>query len=66
MRRWQWSVVLPGVVLLVMVVAVYLPAVKGEFLWDDDPNVTNNETLRSLDGLRKCGSYPARFSSTTR
>jgi hypothetical protein len=31
----------------------YLPATRGDFIWDDDAYVQNNETLRSGDGLRR-------------
>jgi tetratricopeptide (TPR) repeat protein len=34
-------------------IAAYLPAFRGEFIWDDDDYVTQNQTLRSLDGLRR-------------
>lgn len=31
----------------------YVPAMRGGFIWDDDDYVTNNEMLRSADGLRR-------------
>ncbi len=31
----------------------YVPAMRGGFVWDDDDYVTNNDTLRSADGLRR-------------
>lgn len=31
--------------------AIYSPAFKAGFIWDDDDYVTRNETLRSLNGL---------------
>jgi tetratricopeptide (TPR) repeat protein len=37
---------------IVLAVAVtYLPALTAGFIWDDEANVTENATLRSLDGL---------------
>ena len=41
-----------GAGLVGMVVAAYLPATRGGFIWDDDDYVTNNPTLRSREGLR--------------
>jgi tetratricopeptide (TPR) repeat protein len=38
---------------LIAVTAVaYLPAINGDFVWDDDDHVLNNQTLRSAEGLR--------------
>jgi tetratricopeptide (TPR) repeat protein len=31
--------------------AAYVPAINGGFIWDDDAYVTENETLKSLEGL---------------
>ena len=42
--------VLAGGVLLLVTLVTYLPAVDGQFLWDDDMHVTAPE-LRSLSGL---------------
>ncbi|MFM2296206.1 MAG: O-GlcNAc transferase [Verrucomicrobiota bacterium] len=36
-----------------LVVLAYLPVVHCGFIWDDDDYVTQNLTLRSLDGLRR-------------
>jgi tetratricopeptide (TPR) repeat protein len=55
---WHWPTVLAGAALMVMVVAAYRPALDAEFIWDDETNVTNNETLRSLDGLRQMWFVP--------
>ena len=46
-RLWQ------GVLLVLLVFLAYFPALRGQFLWDDDANVTDNLPLRSLDGLRR-------------
>ena len=41
-----------GALLLAGVVAVaYLPAIPGDFVWDDGPYVTENALLRAPDGL---------------
>jgi tetratricopeptide (TPR) repeat protein len=60
-----------GLGLLVLTVIAYLPALQGGFIWDDDDYVTKNQTLRSIDGLRRIwlepGAvpqyYPLTFSS---
>ena len=43
--------VLPGLLLLLTLVA-YTPAIFAGYIWDDDFYVTQNQTLRTLDGLR--------------
>ena len=37
--------------LLLVTFLAYLPAIQGEFIWDDDDYVRDNHTLRSLEGL---------------
>jgi len=39
--------------IVICVLAAYGPALHAGFVWDDDMHVTENETLRSLDGLRR-------------
>lgn len=39
--------------LCVAVGVVYLPALHGDYLWDDDDYVVQNRTLDDLDGLRR-------------
>jgi tetratricopeptide (TPR) repeat protein len=39
--------------LVLAVLAAYVPAIRGGFVWDDDFYVTDNATLRSLEGLRR-------------
>jgi tetratricopeptide (TPR) repeat protein len=43
---------------MLLTVAAYLPALRGGFVWDDDFYVTENSTLRSVDGLRKIWTQP--------
>jgi tetratricopeptide (TPR) repeat protein len=38
--------------LAIMTIVIYLPALNGKFIWDDENHVTRPE-LRSLDGLRR-------------
>ncbi len=45
------DVLLPALALVVLVVVVYIPALRGQFIWDDDAHVTRNLTLHSLSGL---------------
>jgi tetratricopeptide (TPR) repeat protein len=40
-------------VLVTCVIAAFWPMLHAGFIWDDDSYVTNNLTLRSLDGLRR-------------
>ena len=40
-------------VLLLITIIAYLPALRGDFIWDDDDYVTKNPTLNDLDGLRR-------------
>ena len=52
-RPWLCALLLAGAVVL-----CYLPALEAGFVWDDDDNVTNNEHLRDLDGLRRIWTDP--------
>lgn len=36
----------------------YFPALRGEFLWDDDRHVSQNKALRTADGLRRIWFVP--------
>lgn len=67
-RRARWAA---GLLLAAVTVAVYMPAMLGDFIWDDDQYVTANRNLRSLDGLGRIWSdvrstpqyYPLVFTS---
>src|SRR5690349_6133954 len=48
----------PVVALIAMVFVAYLPVWQAKFIWDDAENITNNQTLRSLDGLRQMWLVP--------
>jgi protein O-mannosyl-transferase len=43
--------VVPGLVLVLLVIVAYLPALRGQFIWDDDFHVVKSAPLRSLAGL---------------
>jgi tetratricopeptide (TPR) repeat protein len=45
-------------VLFLLALTIYSPAMRGEFLWDDDRHVTQNMALRSADGLRQIWMVP--------
>jgi len=47
-----------AILLMLLTVAVYLPALRGGFIWDDDFYVTENQALRSVDGLAKSWTQP--------
>jgi tetratricopeptide (TPR) repeat protein len=43
-----------GVAAIVLATLVaYVPAIRGQFIWDDDYYVTNNVLLQNLDGLQR-------------
>jgi len=50
-RIRPWYLLVAAVLCAVIVVA-YWPAMHGDFLWDDDDYVSNNQNLRSVEGLR--------------
>ena len=51
---WDWFFSWPGLILLaVLTLVLYSPAISGDFIWDDDDYVEKNESLRTLDGLRR-------------
>jgi len=49
---------LAGLMLLVLVFAIYAPVLSAGFIWDDTENVVTNETLRTADGLRQMWFVP--------
>ena len=60
-RGAGWTV--PGIVLIVLaVVVVYIPAMKGGFVWDDDDYVTGNVHLLTLSGLGRIWFQPGATS----
>ena len=42
-----------SLLLVALTLAVYVPAMQGGFVWDDDDYVTENANLRSLSGLQR-------------
>jgi tetratricopeptide (TPR) repeat protein len=49
---------LAGLLLLITLIA-YIPAIQGGFVWDDDRYVTENQSLGSLQGLKKIWINPS-------
>lgn len=47
-----------AVALFFLTVAVYVPAMGGGYLWDDDAHVTGDEKLKSIGGLAKIWFVP--------
>ena len=47
---WIWAL---GLVLIVSTIVAYLPAIRGDYIWDDESYITNNTLLHDLDGLRR-------------
>ncbi len=41
----------PWLLIVVLTIVAYLPALGGGFIWDDNDHVTSNEHLRSAEGL---------------
>jgi hypothetical protein len=57
-RPYNWCSALPGLLLGLLVLVVYLPSLSGQFLWDEDSNVTKRAPLRSLSGLSRIWFEP--------
>ncbi len=50
MNRWSLSIVISAIILSVAVLVSFSPCLKAEFLnWDDDVNILENPTVRSLE-----------------
>ncbi len=47
------SAALAGLLIALLTLTAYLPALRGGFVWDDDDYVTENATLRERSGLRQ-------------
>lgn len=54
-RVGQW---LAAGALVLLALAAYLPALAGDFLWDDDQYVVHNTTLRDGEGLVRIWTEP--------
>ncbi len=55
--RWRsWGA--GAALITLLTVTAYLPALRAGFVWDDDFYVTENSTLRSVEGLQKIWTQP--------
>lgn len=52
-RRKSLVVVLGSVAFFLLSLIAYWPALRGDFIWDDDRYVSNNPNLQTLDGLQR-------------
>jgi Flp pilus assembly protein TadD len=51
--------ILRGLLILFVLFIAYIPAMRGGFIWDDDAYITQNPTLRSVEGLWKNWTGPS-------
>src|SRR4051812_28916505 len=54
--KYQWPA--RALLCIVVALAVYAPALRSYYIWDDDVWVVGNENLRSLDGLKQIWLSP--------
>ncbi|MFC1896816.1 hypothetical protein ACFL0Q_09230, partial [Thermodesulfobacteriota bacterium] len=47
------SPILGACVIICATLLVYIPAMQGGFVWDDDAFLTNNTIIKASDGLRR-------------
>ena len=53
MDRDSRSPGLPAIIIVLVTIVAYLPALRGEFLWDDNTLIVDNPVIRAGDGLRR-------------
>jgi Flp pilus assembly protein TadD len=56
----RWRTPAYAGLLVALTLIAYLPALRAGYIWDDNWHVTENATLRSLDGLRQIWFEPSR------
>lgn len=56
---WWKHPVVACLLIVGVTLAVYTPAMRAGFIWDDDMFITANESLRTVDGLRVIWTQPA-------
>jgi tetratricopeptide (TPR) repeat protein len=54
-KVWQ-SAGTPAVLIFLLTIVAYLPALRGGFIWDDDDHLTRNPAMLSADGLKQIWS----------
>ncbi len=50
--------IVPALALVAICIGAYAPALRAGFIWDDDQYVTENQTLRTLNGLGRIWLEP--------
>jgi hypothetical protein len=53
---WWQTVGWRCLLLVIITVLAYLPALQNDFIWDDDDHFTQNPAMESVDGLRQIWS----------
>ncbi len=56
MKEYWKSQSIRAAAIVVLTVLVYLPAMQGGFIWDDDDHLTENPAMTASDGLRQIWS----------
>lgn len=54
----RWRVLVPAAVMLAAGWFVYSPALRGDWLWDDEPDILQNQLLRTPAGLAQIWLKP--------
>lgn len=49
---WK-SLATEAVFIVLLTVAAYIPAQRGDFIWDDDTLITDNRMIKAADGLQR-------------
>jgi len=47
-----------AMLILAMTLVAYIPGMRGDFIWDDDANITANPNMRTLEGLKETWVNP--------
>ncbi len=71
MRAETRRAILLGLVIAATTTVAYLPAMRGDFIWDDDTHISANKTLAQPDAVRliwskpgaTCQYYPLTFTA---
>jgi len=58
MKRYRKTLILWAGLIVLITLLAYIPAMRGGYVWDDETYVTQNPTLRTLDGLRRIWLEP--------
>jgi tetratricopeptide (TPR) repeat protein len=58
MTTLQKPIIFCAGLILLLTLIVYIPAMRGGYIWDDDSYITENTTLRTPDGLRRIWLEP--------